>query len=856
MAPRIVLLLAMCTPILSQDASELFAEKIQPLFKEQCIGCHGGAGKMAKLDLTTREAMLRGGQRGAAVVLGDPSASLLIRAIEGRDGISMPPAKKLPAESIQAVRQWIIGGAPWSERKADSTWNYKPEDAWAFRPVRKPAVPNGARHPIDAFIDAKLREHRLRPAQRADRRTLIRRATFDLTGLPPTPDEADAFVSDRSPHAFERLIDRLLASPRYGERWGRHWLDVVRYADSDGYSNDYERPNAWRYRDYVIRSLNQDKPYDQFILEQIAGDEIEPGNPENLIAAGFLRMGPWEHTSMSVAEVTRQAFLDDVTHNTATAFLALTLGCARCHDHKFDPIPQKDYYRLQAVFAPAQFEQRPAPFLQSENRSDFERDSARIKELAKRTEAHLEDLRRVVRERLVKKFGAKNVDEIPKPVLQRAVRTFENITNEELEPLKVYRKRLELHSRELQRYEPLAFSVSSGGLAEKKPAQDIFVLTGGSLASPAEKVTAGVLSAAWRYAPEARAELPDAAGGRRTALARWIASPRNPLTARVAVNRIWQYHFGRGIVATSNNFGKMGKKPTHPELLDWLAAEFVERGWGVKKLHRAIMLSDAYQRASEPPQPSVAAKLDPGNLLLSHFPPRRLEAEELRDAMLSVSGELSLDAGGPGAFPEINGDVASQARLIMGTIAPAYQPSPLRRQRNRRTIYTYQKRSVIDPVIETFNGPSLNESCERREATTVPTQAFALLNSKFSRDTALAFAARVEKAAHDRQAQIREAFRLAYGRAPVAREFALFASYLDRMTVYHRATPAAPLRSRTPLSREMVTEQTGVPFVVTEEAEPALYEENLHPGQVSPETRALADAMFVLLNSNEFAYVY
>lgn len=743
---------------------------------------------------------------------------------------------------------------------ADSRWTYQPEDVWAFQPPHRYPVPttgsdrSQVRTPVDAFLLQKLREKGLKPAPQADRVTLIRRATFDLIGLPPTLEEVDAFVNNQSPDAFRKVIERLLASPQYGERWGRHWLDVVRYADSDGYSNDHERPNAWRYRDYVIRSFNQDKPYDRFILEQVAGDEIDPSNPENLIATGFLRMGPWEHTSMSVAAVTRQAFLDDVTHNTAAVFLGLTLGCARCHDHKFDPIPTRDYYRMQAVFASTEFEQRPAEFLPTEKDAGFDKALARLQEKILQTEARLERLRQKLRQRPA--YAVTGGEQPPREAAQPIVRSIGELTAADLERERAYRKRLEIYRRALDRYRPLTYSVSSGGRKERKPAPETFVLIGGALSSPGEKVAPGVLSAVHRYLGSPEPSIPGAVEGRRLALARWIASQSNPLTARVMVNRIWQYHFGRGLAANPNNLGKVGKRPTHPQLLDWLAPYFIEHGWSIKQMHRVMMLSAAYQRASQHPQAEQVAKVDPENHLLSYFSPRRMEAEAVRDSILAVSGELSPDTGGPGTFPEISADLAHQPILIMGTIAPAYQPSPAKRERNRRTIYTFQKRSLVDPVVEAFNGPNLNESCERREATTVPTQVFALFNSKFARDMALAFAARLEKMTSDRGAQIDHAFQRAFSRLPTEWERKRARAHLEKMTEHHRrvAPPEAPPRK--PLVRSLIGEYTGKHFDLEEETDAVEYEENIQPRQVSPETRALADLALVLFNSNEFIYIF
>ena len=693
---------------------------------------------------------------------------------------------------------------------------------------------------VDDFINAKLAEKGLTPAPRADRRTLIRRATIDLHGLPPAPEEVDAFVNDKSADAWPRLIDRLLASPRYGERWGRHWLDVVRYADTNGYSNDFERPNAWRYRDYVIRSFNHDKPYDQFIREQVAGDELDSKNPEYLIATGFLRAGPWEHTAMSVEAVTRQMFLDDVTHSVAATFLGLTLGCARCHDHKFDPIPTRDYYRMQAIFSTTEFVRPPVPFLPVENTADLDAGRARMQELVRRTQKVMEPLKK------------------------------DGVAGDEYEELRLHQKHVQLYRESLDRYEPKAFAVSSGpadgytdgGQNLRYPkradykAPEVHVLKGGNVTSPAERVEPGVLSMVERIGGTKAASIPDTFAGRRTALAQWIARGDNPFTARVMVNRIWQYHFGRGIAADANNFGRMGKRPTHPELLDWLGTQFVERGWSIKSMHREIMLSEAYRRAGTHPRMDLVKAQDPDNKLLATYSPRRVEAEVLRDSILAVSGELSLDAGGPGTFPQINEDVARQPQHRMGSLAPAYRPSPLKRQRNRRTVYTFQQRSLIDPIVEVFNGPSLDLSCERREATVVPTQAFSLFNSQFVNDMALAMAVRLAREAPDPKTRVVRAFRLAYGRIPADDEIKSALAHLDRMTRHHRATSPPPPPARIPVVHTITSELTGKNFRFVQQEEPGEYEENLHPRDVSPETRALADLALVLMNSNEFIYVY
>ena len=826
----ILALLALLLVAVSSTAAP--ATTGQDVLEQNCSGCHAKANPVGGLDLRTRESLLRGGRRGAALVPGDSAKSLIFQAVQGSADLKMPPGKKLSVEAVEALRQWIDAGAPWQD------------SAWAFLPLRK----SSASSTVDSFIQQKLKEKGLQPAPPADKVTLIRRAALDLTGLPPTPEEVDAFMKDTSPAAFRTVVERLLASPHYGERWGRHWLDVVRYADSDGYANDFERPNAWRYRDYVIRSFNQDKPYQQFILEQIAGDELKPGDPESLIATGFLRMGPWEQTGMSVAAVTRQLFLDDITHHTVTAFLGLTMGCAKCHDHKFDHLPTRDYYRLQAVFASTEFAKAPLPFQPWENHAGFDEGLARIREMISRTKAKLEAQDEMIRQAELKKHAVKSVQELPAGVLAEALKKKEDLTPEDLARSAAYNKRLEIYNHAIERYQPLAYAVTDS----KSQAPDTFILMGGNLKSPGEKVTPGILSMSALKADT----VPDASSGRRLALARWIASEANPLTARVMVNRIWQHHFGEGIVGTSNNFGKMGKRPTHPELLDWLATYFIEHGWSVKEMHRLMMLSAAYQRSSKPVETENLAKLDPENRLLSYFPPRRMEAEVLRDSMLAVSGELSPDAGGPGMFPEINEDLANQPRLIMGQAAPAYQPSLTRRERNRRTIYTFQKRSIVNPIVEQFNGPNMDESCDRRQASIVPTQVFALFNSKFANDTALAFAVRLGKVADTPGGQIDQAYRLIAGRSPSGEQRNLLLKHYTRMLEQERKI--TPPETHRPIVkvRSLVHELTGQKFDLEEEADPGQYEENIQPAQVAPETRAMAQVLLVLFNSNEFLYVF
>jgi cytochrome c553 len=852
---------------------EEFRDKIQPVLARDCQGCHGPQQAFSKFSVTSREALLQGGQRGAALVPGKPEDSLLIHVLEGRNNLQMPPggpAKKLPEETIAAFRRWIAEGAPWPDSEAgvslETKWQLNREDLWPYQPLRK-FDPSKT---IDFFVNAKLAEKKLPAAPAADRRTLLRRVAIDLTGLPPAPEDVDAFLKDNSPNAFARVVDRLLASPRYGERWARHWLDVVRYADTNGYSNDYERPNAWRYRDYVVRAFNEDKPYDRFIKEQIAGDELYPGNTEALIATGFLRAGPWEHTAMSVEAVTRQLFLDDVTHATVNVFLGLTLGCARCHDHKFDPLPTKDYYRMQAVFASTEFARPVAEFLSSENTKDLALMKGHVQARYQEAQTKLAEYRQRALERLLAKFKVEREADLPEEAKQALKIVPNHLSEEEHEEFKLYQKHIQIFRESLGRFEPKVFAVSSGPLdgeadggetlkyprrADYQPAT-VHILPGGNIQAPAEAVKPGLLSALEKYGNYPPLEVPESIEGRRAALANWIADPRNPLTARVIVNRVWQYHFGKGIAADTSNFGKMGAKPSHPELLDHLAASLIANGWSIKKLHREILLSDAYQRSSRHPQHTEVVEKDLENRLLSYFPPRRVEAEVLRDSVLAVSGELSLEAGGPGTFPQINEDVARQPQHRMGSVAPAYAASPLRRLRNRRSIYNFQQRSLVDPMIEVFNGPSLDLSCERRESSTVPTQAFGLLNSEFAHDMALAFAVRLEREVSTLDARLERAFLLAFSRPPKAEELEAAKRHFVKMQKHHQEVPAPPRSAPEPLVHKITSELTGQVFSFTQQPDPAPYEHNLHPSEVRPETRALADVALVLFNTNEFVYIY
>ena len=900
----------------NEEAERLFAVQVKPLLVERCFVCHGQDPNaiLGGLDLTSRDAMLLGGASAKpALSPGNAGASLIYSAVLRKDPkLQMPPkdTDRLTQEEAWKIRDWINAGAPWpdadTERKyvendlaaartaagvivatsggLSEEWTnrrYKEDDLWAFRPLGRSEAPDAsATHPVDAFIERKLANAGLAAAGRADKRMLIRRASFDLTGLPPTPEQVEAFLQDDSAGAWRRVIDRLLESPHYGEQWAQHWLDVVRYADTSGYSNDWERSNAWRYRDYVVRSLNSDKPYDRFVLEQLAGDILEPDNPEMHVATGYLRMGPWEHTGMMQKVASRQLYLDDITNNVGETFLSLPLRCAKCHDHKFDPIPTRDYYRFYAVFETTQLAELPVDFLESENRNYFEQERARLERLLAQAEADVAEIE-AKEERAARAWCAgRGIEYQPrqklrdKPEGEKPPRHI-GLTIDDLGYFKVRRNDAKIWKRRLERYKAMAHSVYEGPVKHENserlrmpgpdkmrgPSPESYILSGGSVYSKGDRVSPGVLSAipvSYSSAqPRTSYEVPDTMTGRRLALARWIASPDNPLATRSIVNRIWQYHFGRGLAENANNLGKMGKKPTHPELLDWLARKFAEDGWSLKEMHRLLMTSDAYQRTDQPIDREGVGEHDPNNDLLSHFRPRRLTAEEIRDSMLAVSGELNPEVGGLPVFPEVNAEFQAQPRMNQATIAPAYQPSRTLEQRNRRSLYTYRMRMQTAPMFEVFNQPSYDLSCERRDSSTVTPQVFTLLNSDNSVDRSIAMAKRLQQEADSTEGQVRRAFQLAFGRPATEAEIAKGTGHLSEMTAYHQQHQPEPVMPATELERTVVEEMSGLALHYTEKLD--VYEDyipHVKPWEVDAKTRALADLCLALFNANEFIYVY
>ena len=671
---------------------------------------------------------------------------------------------------------------------------------WSFRPVKRPTPPkvkNAAwvRSPIDAFILSRLEAKRLTPAAPASKVALLRRATYDLTGLPPSPAQVRAFLADASPKAYEKVVDRLLASPQYGERWGRHWLDLARYAESNSFERDNPKPFVWRYRDYVIKSFNDDKPYDQFVREQLAGDELPNATTESLIATGYYRLGTWDDEP-SDPEQARYDELDDIVATTGQTFLGLTVNCARCHDHKLDPIPQKDYYRLLSFF---QGTTRYGGFQDGRGHSVEDNSLSSI--------ASPEERKRYETETAVYKKRLADLETEIGAAETLAAKDFSPVEKEEFRRedrrVVLVKKRVpaSISEAQFQRYEA-AFTerdrlrkAPPAGLAmalrvtETPTIPASHVMLRGNPHVPGDEVKPAFLSVLAPPAPVIPAVNPDArSSGRRLALANWIASPQNQLTARVMANRVWQYHFGRGIVRTSSNFGFQGSPPTHPELLDWLASELVKNGWKLKPLHRVIMLSSAYRMGSQADAKALAR--DPENDLFWRFDMRRLDAEEIRDSILAADGGLSLKMSGPSIFPTLPAEVLA-GQSIPGhnwfTSAPDEQ--------KRRSVYIHTKRSVAVPLLASFDMSDTDFACPVRFATTQPTQALGMLNSAFLNEQAQVFADSITKQeASDPARQVRLILWRVLQREPTLKETQRGMAFMRTMQSKHHVAKPEALR--------------------------------------------------------------
>jgi hypothetical protein len=742
----LLLLLLNVTPAAARERADFEAD-IAPLLIKRCVECHQGQDPSGNLLLTTREGLLKGGDSGAAVDLDVPTDSNLLQRIH--DG-EMPPEKKglpqrLEASEIGLLERWVTDGAQWPDGRTLDLFERTNDvrggrDWWSLQPVRRPDVPElktlpQPASPIDAFVMARLEAQQMVPTSPADKSTLIRRLYFDLTGLPPTQDQIESFERDTSDKAWESVIDQLLESPQYGERWGRFWLDLVRYADTSGYERDQEKPFAWKYRDWVVNALNSDMPYDRFVIEQIAGDEVPDRTEQSAIATGFLRLGTW-NDEPNDPEDYKYDRLEDLVHTTSSTFLAMTVKCARCHEHKFDPIRQEDYYRMGSAFWAGPIAARDRKLL-----------------------------------------GGPDTGE-------------------------------------------LGFTEVLGWTDLGSTSRPLHVLKNGEREDPLHEVVPASLSMVPSLEHVFDAPPPDSkTTHRRLQLSEWIANSKNPLTARVFVNRLWLHHFGKAIVRSPNNFGFLADPPTHPKLLDWLTDDFIRGGWKIKRMHKLILMSMTWKQSSLHSKFAEYHKKDSGNRLWWRAERRRLDAEALRDSMLATTGELDLQLGGPG----FRATISSAALEGLSMKSAAWTASSAKEQM-RRGLYLYSKRGLLLPMMTTFNFVDATQSCGQRDVTTVPTQALVLMNNPFVHDRSDTLARTIMAESLAPPDQVQKLWSAVYGRNPTEQELGLSVKHLliqsdrlEQQLTAATATEAAPVRSRAEL--------------------------------------ALASLAHVLLNSNEFIYV-
>ena len=783
--PFLILMISLiaCSQTIAQpaptpEAIEHFEKKVRPLLIEHCVKCHTGDKPKGGLRLDSRATLLKGGTAGPAIVPGDPAKSILVEVVKYDTDIKMPPKTKLRDDQIAAISDWVKAGAPWPSAIAEPAitpvktgplFTEEQKKFWAFQPIVRPPVPKveGTSQPIDAFLRSKQLAAGLKPSPLADKRTLLRRVTFDLIGLPPTPEELDAFQKDDSTDAFAKVVDRLLASPAYGERWGRHWLDVARYADSNGLDENTAFANAWRYRDYVVRSFNEDKPFDRFLREQIAGDLLPASadpkvQTERLTALGYLALG-----AKVLAEPDKQKMMLDIADEQldvlGKGIMGLTMGCARCHDHKFDPIPTRDYYSLLGIFTSTRTMQNLNTVAKTFERSLMP-DTPEMKAIRTQLDAARKE---------VKKLEA----------------DFSKTPAKEKEKREEIHVKAEVQRSIIKKLEPqvpvpasvLAVEEGSPGAYGTQP-RNLYIQARGNYISPTDEAPANFLriiagenqtSFVASTANKTDTKVPNKtrfgqtrSQSGRLELATWLTDPKHPLTARVFVNRVWQHHFGEGIVRSPDNFGRLGERPTHPELLDWLAAEFVANGWSVKQLHRRILMTDSYRQAGGAPPAQ-----DPDNSLLSVYPRRRLEAEAIRDSILAVAGTLDRTLGGT-LFPHGNFEYVGGVKY----------------DTTRRSLYLPVIRSKTFDFLITFDFPDPVTMNGKRVNTVVAPQALFLMNNPFVTTQAKAFAARIEGASTDPAGRIRFAYRQTFLREPTSVEIASGEQFVNR---YLEATVAS-----------------------------------------------------------------
>jgi hypothetical protein len=765
----------------ARDGIEFFEKKIRPLLVKNCYECHSAEAKKLKGDLRldTHDGVLKGGAHGPAIVPGDAAKSLLIRAVQQTGDIKMPPKERLSAEEIADLETWVKIGAP-DPRNDLATVKPAGSDHWSLKPVRDPPIPTvkdeqWPQSSIDRFILAKLEEKGLRPVAAADKRTLIRRATYDLTGLPPSPDEIGDFLRDNSPTAFARVVDRLLASPAYGERWGRHWLDVIRHADTAGDNSDYPIPQMYRFRNWVIDAFNRDVPYDEFVRQQLAGDLLvargEADRQEKLIATGYLanakRFGSYADVGEGPTTYPWYLTIEDTIDNFGRTFLGLTINCCRCHDHKFDPLTQADYYALYGFFQSTRY---PWPGIELDKVQRNFVPLAQAEQVAtveKRRQEETADLTKKIKEREAEKVKADKAlkeaekftdDEEKKTAIAKATKESKDLYN--------LIKKLNDEKQALER-KPLPFETAYAVVDRKTDGKH-------KLGNACVQIKGDPE----RLGPEVPRRFPTVLGGKtlpadekgsgRLHLANWVTDASNSLTARVMVNRIWQYHFGRGIVPTPSDFGKQGQPPTHPELLDYLAKRFIEGGWSIKAMHRLMMLSATYQQSSADDEAN--ARIDVGNEYLWRFNRQRLDAESIRDTLLVVSGALDRSPGGPHPFPPMTKWDFTQHNPFKAVYVT-----------NRRSVYLMTQRIQRHPFLALFDGADTNASTATRITSTTPLQALFLMNDPFVHDRAKGFAARILNERTDEAGRIERAYLLLLGRLPSGNEANLAVDYLERV---------------------------------------------------------------------------
>ncbi len=856
-----------------EEPALTFEKDVRPLLKAHCTLCHGEEEKpKGGVDLRLRRFMDVPLDSGATLLVpGKPEASELVAIIERGE---MPKkGHTVPSDQLDVIRQWIAQGAKTARPEPETLGNgplitEEERSHWSFQPVQRPEVPavEGADAPIDAFLAVAMREEGLDFAPEADRATLLRRITLDLTGLLPTPAEVEAFVADPAPDAYEKAVDRLLASPAYGERWGRHWLDIAGYADSNGYAEaDSVRPHAWRYRDYVIRAFNDDKPWDEFIREQLAGDELagathadyqaavlDPKKLDQLIATGFLRMAPdGTGDPNDDAKLARNQVIAEQLKIVSSSLLGLTLACAQCHDHRHDPISHEDYFSFRAIFDPAynwEAWRTPAQRLYSLYTPEERAKAAEIEKAAAAIDAEAQAMSKKFLDEIfeVEVLKLPEADREPYRAARATPKKDRSAEQEAL--IKKYPSALALYSLNLydkkKQDEVDAKKAEATKLRETKPPQSFAMalvevkgqvpesklFNRGDHEQPTRTVTPGELSilATPEIEPFQPVELPSGSSGRRLAYANWLTSGKHPLVARVLVNRFWMHHFGRGIVATPGDFGLAGEAASHPELLDWLADEFVKGGWRLKPLHRSMLLSRAYRQSSDNPR-SVEA--DPDNRLLARHKLRRVEAEAMRDSILAAAGALVDQPFGPPST--IARDPAGRivTGIDKGTITKA-AVEPGGDQDFRRSVYIEVRRSRPVTVLDTFDAPAMTPHCEMRSQTTVAPQSLLLMNDTFVLDSSRRLADRLhEEVPDDERKRLRHAWMLLFGKSPaeseVERSLAFLREQTETLAAYHAANPAP--KPKDPKAAA--------------------------PAPPDPAREALASLCQVLYSSNRFLYV-